>query len=94
MTLQDAWKKVQQQGPTTFLIAPGTTMIWPLAKRDGKVCDAIFIRDDGWSMGCDFYSVQHAEHMFDDGERKWIGVVYRGQKEPRVIAPPPAATGQ
>jgi hypothetical protein len=85
MTLEEVWKRIQKDGPSHILLdKAGTTL--PTAQASKKdpdlMWDAIYIRNDGWSLGCDFYLMPTAEELHRDA---WIGMVLRGAKKPRVL---------
>jgi hypothetical protein len=86
MTIDDVWKKIQAEGGPSHIVldAAGTTELREIAlKKDPELqWDVIYIRDDGYSYGCDFYLAQHVEALFRD---QWIGVVNRGALRPRVM---------
>jgi len=84
-TLADFWKKIQKEGPSHVLLdKTGKTEMTQMAvqKNPDLQWDAIYIRADGWSLGCDIYLTQYAEHL-----HPWIGVVMRGAKNPKPLTP-------
>lgn len=86
MTIYDIWKKIEAAGgPTAVLLnKEGETKILPiaLAQNPDLRWDLIYIRSDGWSLGCEFYLGQYAEHLHRD---QWVGIVRRGDKQPKPL---------
>jgi hypothetical protein len=81
MTLDEAWKKIERAGgPASVLIdRNGEQLISAIAKKQGRQWDVLYIRSDGWSLGCEFYLAQYAEELHRE---EWIGFMRRGEKVP------------
>jgi hypothetical protein len=86
MTLDEVWKRIEKDGGPSHILMDkdGTTLPTPLAlkKNPDLQWDVIYIRNDGWSLGCDFYLSHYAEALHRE---TWSGVVNRGAKNPRVL---------
>jgi hypothetical protein len=85
MTLADMWKVIQAKGPHHILLnQAGDTKMTVLALRDDPDLhwDLVYIRNDGWSLGCSYYLGHHAEALH---RADWIAVVRRGDKTPRPV---------
>jgi hypothetical protein len=84
MTLSDSWKKIQQVGPTALLVTPTDAQPTVLVKKANPdvTWDLIYIRRDGWSLGCEFYMAQHAEALHRDD---WVALVRRGDIRPKKV---------
>ena len=93
MTLDAAWKLVQQRGPTSAMVDRTNTMPYGEAKKRGIELrcgygdiagsvdwDMLFIREDGYSLAASIYLAPYAENLF---KTQWIGVMKRGEKVPR-----------
>ena len=82
-TLTDIWKRVQKEGPSHILLdKSGTVEMTVLAtkKNPDLQWDVIYFREDGFTLGCEFYLSQYAEHL-----HPWIGVMMRGANGPRQL---------
>ena len=85
MTIDEVWKKIEKEGPAYVLLDKDSApemLVLALKKNPELSWDLIYIRDDGWSLGCDFYLGQHAENLFRD---RWVAWVRRGDKKPRPL---------
>jgi hypothetical protein len=85
MTLIDIWKKIEATGgPTAVMLNQTQFEILPIAmaKNPDLRWDLIYIRNDGWSLGCDFYHAEYAEKLF---KSQWVGLVRRGDTRPRPV---------
>ncbi len=104
MTLEAAWKLVQQRGPTVVLLdRAGTVMPWAEAKKRGHEMrcgigdrydegsvewDWLYIRDDGYSVASSIYLAHYIEKLHPG---RWIGVMRRGDKSPKALDNVPAS---
>ena len=85
MTLAESWKKIDREGPSHILLDKAGTVEMTVVAKAGNPdlqWDLIYIRNDGWSLGCDFYLAQYAEALH---RADWIGVARRGDKKPRPM---------
>src|SRR5213082_2981308 len=85
MTLAEVWKKIEAAGgPHAIMLTRNTFEALPIAlqKNPDLTWDFIYIRNDGWSLGADFYLSHYAEALFAG---QWIAVVRRGDKKPRPL---------
>lgn len=85
MTLDEVWKQVRTVGPSHVMLdKEGTTMMREIAvkKNPDLSWDVIYIRDDGYSLGCEFYLSQFAEHLQRD---RWIAVMMRGAPKLKMV---------
>lgn len=93
MNLLDVWKKIQAQGgPHSVLLnKDGETQMTVLAlqKNPDLWWDVIYIRNDGWSLGCDFYLAPYAENLH---RCDWVAWIRRGDKAPRPLLLKPLDT--
>lgn len=85
MTLDEIWKRVQVSGPSHLLLDKEGNIqmtVIQLAKTPDMLWDMVYIRNDGFSLGCDIYLAHYAENLF---RNDWIGLVKRGDKKPRPV---------
>jgi hypothetical protein len=85
MTIDEVWKRLQKEGPSHLLLdKEGTVQMTQVAlKKNPDVrWDLIYIRNDGYTLGCDFYLTQYAEHLH---RADWIAVVSRGARTPKLV---------
>jgi hypothetical protein len=88
MTLRDIWQKIQREGPTVVMLnRQGDTLSTTIAKQKNPDLryDLIYIRQDGWSLGCEYYYAETAERLHPD---KWVALIRRGDLAPKPFRVP------
>jgi len=70
-----------RNGPDRVVVdAEGTAMSWKRAAERGIFADAIFIRDDGWSLGA---PTELAEVAYSLWPREWVCCTTLAEMEKR-----------
>lgn len=85
LTLTDSWKKLQHEGPSHILLnRAGDTEMMVVAKSHNPDLswDLVYIRNDGFTLACDFYLAQYAEALH---RNDWTAVLMRGELKPREL---------
>ncbi len=84
MTLDDVWKYfLLRSVPTEVLVSrTGDKIDGAAAKLKDMQWDAIYFRDDGYSLAADFYLSPYIVSACTDPVKPWIGKILRGQQKP------------
>jgi len=81
MDINEVKNKIIRCGPDRVVVdKEGTAMSWKRAAERGIFVDAIFIRDDGWSLGA---PTELAEVAYSLWPREWVCCTTLAEMEKR-----------